>query len=385
MLFSAPRVETNRVSPVSVSRAMRLCCGPFATSAWPSATAMSVGLPRVGIRNTALLFGSIRQTSPPEKLVDPDIAVAHRDRARIAADRDPLGGSVRLGVDPDEGVGAGEGRHATVTAREEEASEGGGDQRDPDGGHSDGPGVAFRLGDPERLAGVGDELAAGRVAVGGVLREGFGEYLLEAGQGGRVVFELGEQGGGVGAAAERRLAGEALVEEAAERVDVGAAVDLFAADLLGGDVVGGAERAAGAERGCRVAEVAAEPEVGKIDMPVLVEQHVRRLHVAMHETTGVSGVERARDLLHDPNGPGRLERPAAQHDLQVAADDEAHHDVELPVDLARVVDRHHVRMLQDAATRDSVKNRSRNETSSARCGASSFNATSRSSARSWAR
>ncbi len=196
------------------------------------------------------------------------------------------------------------------------------------------------------MAGVGDEFAAGGVAVGRFLREGFGEYFLEAGQGGRVVFELGEQGGGVGAAAERRLAGEALVEEAAERVDVGAAVDLFAADLLGGDVVGGAERAAGAERGCRVAEVAAQPEVGKIDMPVLVEQHVRRLHVAMHETTGVSGVERARDLLHDPNGPGRLERPAAQHDLQVAAHDEAHHDVELPVDLARVVDRHHVRMLQ---------------------------------------
>ena len=160
------------------------------------------------------------------------------------------------------------------------------------------------------------------------------------------VLELGEQRRGVRAAAKRRLAREGLVEEAAERVDVRAAVDVLAADLLGRDVVGGAERAAGAERGCGVAEVAAQPEVGQVDVAVLVEQHVRGLHVTVHQSTGVSGVEGARDLLHDPDGPGGLERPAAQHDLQVAADDEAHHDVQLPVDLARVVDRHHVRMLQ---------------------------------------
>ena len=46
------------------------------------------------------------------------------------------------------------------------------------------------------------------------------------------------------------------------------------------------------------------------------------------------------------DGPRRLERPASQHDLQVAALDEAHRDVQLPVDLARVVDRDDVRMLE---------------------------------------
>ncbi len=48
---------------------------------------------------------------------------------------------------------------------------------------------------------------------------------------------------------------EALVEHAGERVEVGAAVDLLAADLLGGDVVERAERRAGLERpGRRLAE-----------------------------------------------------------------------------------------------------------------------------------
>ena len=44
-------------------------------------------------------------------------------------------------------------------------------------------------------------------------------------------------------ALERRLAGQALVQHAAERVDVGARVDRLAADLLGRDVVERARRA----------------------------------------------------------------------------------------------------------------------------------------------
>jgi hypothetical protein len=39
---------------------------------------------------------------------------------------------------------------------------------------------------------------------------------------------------------ERRLPDEALVEDAAERIDVRPPVDLLARDLLGGDVVDGA-------------------------------------------------------------------------------------------------------------------------------------------------
>jgi hypothetical protein len=60
----------------------------------------------------------------------------------------------------------------------------------------------------------------------------------------------------------------------------------------------------------------------------------------------VGGVQGTADLLDDVNGARRLERPVTQDGLQVAAHDEAHRDVQLPVDLARVVDRDDARMLQ---------------------------------------
>ena len=50
---------------------------------------------------------------------------------------------------------------------------------------------------------------------------------------------------------ERRLSGEALVEHAAERVDVGARVDGPALDLLRGGVVEGAEEEPGLRQALR--------------------------------------------------------------------------------------------------------------------------------------
>ena len=105
------------------------------------------------------------------------------------------------------------------------------------------------------------------------------------------------EGRDLGAAPEGRRPGEALVEDAGERVLVGATVDLVAADLLGRDVVARPERADGVERRCRFAERPGQTEVGEVDVLVLIEEHVRGLDVAVDEPARVCRVERSGNLL----------------------------------------------------------------------------------------
>jgi len=83
-----------------------------------------------------------------------------------------------------------------------------------------------------------------------------------------------------------------------------------------------------------------EAEIGQIAVAAPVDEHVRRLDVAMDEPALVSGVERVGDLLNQPESASCLEHPFLdQHPLQVGAFDQAHRDVELTCDLAGFVDR----------------------------------------------
>ena len=69
-------------------------------------------------------------------------------------------------------------------------------------------------------------------------------------------------------------------------------------DLLGRDVVGGADPGAGARQAAGRAEPLGEPEVGQVDVLVVAlaaEQDVGRLDVAVHQPALVRGVERRRD------------------------------------------------------------------------------------------
>ncbi len=81
-------------------------------------------------------------------------------------------------------------------------------------------------------------------------------------------------------------------------------------------------------------------------MVVLVEQDVRRLDVAVHEPVAVRGVERAAELGDDVRRALGVQVVLRAHErAQVGAVDVAHDDEQDVVDLARVVHRDDVGML----------------------------------------
>ena len=139
------------------------------------------------------------------------------------------------------------------------------------------------------------------------------------------------------------LPDEALVEHAAERVDVGSRVHREALDLLGGRVVDGAEEEAGSGKALR-GRVLDHAEVGQVDpLGWLCDQDVGGLDVAMNQVAIVRGVEAVRGLLEDEQRPPHPQRAfATDQGLEIAALDVAHRDEELSVGLAGVEDRHDV-------------------------------------------
>ena len=144
-----------------------------------------------------------------------------------------------------------------------------------------------------------------------------------------------------------RLARQAVVEHTAEGVDVGAPVERVAADLLGAAVVDRAEKRARVRHVPR-ARALGETEVAQVRVPAgLGEQDVRGLEVSMDQRFRVRGVERAADLLGNSQCVSPGQRVAlADQALQARAVHVAHREVEDAIDLVRVVDRDHVRVVE---------------------------------------
>ena len=147
-------------------------------------------------------------------------------------------------------------------------------------------------------------------------------------------------------ARERHAAGEELVEDDAEGVDVAERVDLLAARLLGRDVLARADDGP-RDRHALDVDRARDAEVGHLRLAVLVEQHVLRLHVAVDEPAAVGEGERPRHLEgHEDRVAHREPAGALEQLLQVLALDVLEDDVLTALVLATVDDRDDVRMAE---------------------------------------
>ena len=170
-------------------------------------------------------------------------------------------------------------------------------------------------------------------------REVLGDGAVDDGGGGG--GELGTQELGVGdllahvahgdgdgsVAGEGHLSGDHLVEDDAERIQVGLAGNGLAERLLGGDVVGRPEDASGSGEAF-LGERAGDAEVGDLGASFGADENVLRLYVAVDDEVLVGGAERAGDLDGVGDGLGDLQ-PALAADavLERLAVDELEDDV----------------------------------------------------------
>jgi hypothetical protein len=153
---------------------------------------------------------------------------------------------------------------------------------------------------------------------------------------------------------EGQAAGEHLVEDDAERVEVGRRGRLLPQRLLGRHVLRRAEHGAlGGERG--LLHQAGEAEVEDLDevlaAAAIEEVDVVGLEVAVDDAEVVGAGERGADLLEDVGDARDGDRPAGDDLVERDAVEELHHQVGHPVvGLAVVVDVDDVRVV-DAVRR----------------------------------
>src|SRR5262249_30808711 len=179
------------------------------------------------------------------------------------------------------------------------------DERRDDGDHAAAPAVPRHdLACHGRARGV-HELATRRVSVFRRLRKRRLEDRVERSRklgsqvrdGRRRIVEVCEENRQLALAVERRRACEALVEDAAERIDVGPPVDCAALDLLGGHVVDGADETAVARQAADRRDMARKAEVADVCALTPVgsgNENVAGLDVTVDEARPVRRVERTR-------------------------------------------------------------------------------------------
>ena len=147
------------------------------------------------------------------------------------------------------------------------------------------------------MSGGAHELATARVALLLLLRQSPLQNRIElwlVAQRGRGFVHVRPQRLGLGLAPEGWGPAEAFVQHAAERVAIRSPVDVPAPDLLRCEVVERADLTPRVRRG--PARRLGDAEVSEVGVAVLVEQHVGRLHIPVHQAAAVSRIERGRHL-----------------------------------------------------------------------------------------
>src|SRR5438552_6172161 len=146
---------------------------------------------------------------------------------------------------------------------------------------------------------------------------------------------------GVAATIESRLASEKLVREETKAVDVGPRRDRAALHALRRDVSRGAQELLFR----RVACGASDPEVRELRDPRWIEDHVRRLEIAVDDASGMGGIERGGHLRHEAGDLVRREWAALGDEVaQRLSRDELHDHERVAAVPALVKHRDHVRM-----------------------------------------
>ena len=143
-------------------------------------------------------------------------------------------------------------------------------------------------------------------------------------------------------ARERRLSGEALVEDGPEGVRVGPSVEAPRRDLLRAEVRHGAHERAGfreAVLGGREREAEVHHAGADVARVVARRHDVLGLDVAVDDAAGVAVVERLGDLRPDVEDVAEAERTFAQERPQIRAGQDRHDEKESPLVPAEVVDR----------------------------------------------
>ena len=195
----------------------------------------------------------------------------------------------------------------------------------------------------------GDQRAGGGEALGRVLGQQLAQDVLVAAlldrQFRQRLGEVGQGGGERVLAVVGQLAGEDLVEHHAQRVEVGAAVDLLPAGLLRAHVAGGADGEADLGELGIVLDRLGDAEVREHRGAVGAEQDIGRLHVSMHQALGVRVAERGGHLPYVDQAQLGIEA-LLDALLERAVGQVFHGHVVATADVADVVDGHRVRVRQ---------------------------------------
>ncbi len=129
---------------------------------------------------------------------------------------------------------------------------------------------------------------------------------------------------------EGRLARRREAQRGAHREDVARGGDTFTPGLLGGHVLGCADHDLGGGQTRRRPAHGGDPEVGEVGTTRRVEQHVRRLDVAVHDAGAVGDGQRAEQLVAEEGNGGRGHRSARADVVgQRAARQVGHHEHEV--------------------------------------------------------